>query len=63
MILRELHKWEKDENAKLACEKLVHILIADEPDEASMRDLHQVQVPEDLAAKFYQYDELEKNFD
>lgn len=32
VILRELHKWEEDAEAKQTCENLVHILILDEPD-------------------------------
>lgn len=64
VILRELHKWEKDERVLAVCEKLVQILIADEPEEG-MEDFHQVTVPEDLSQKFYEYEqkELEKNFE
>ena len=63
LILRELHKWEKDEKVKETCEKLVQILIADEP-EKEYENLHHVSVPEDLAQKFYEFEtkELEKNF-
>lgn len=32
LVLRELHKWEADPEAKKACEDVVHILISDEPE-------------------------------
>jgi hypothetical protein len=64
LILRELHKWEKDSQAKATCEKLVQILISDEPDADDMQNLHQVVLPEEMSKKFYEIDqnELEKNF-
>ncbi len=64
MILRELHKIEQDKKVIYVLEKLVSVLIADEPEEG-MENLHQVMVPEDLAQKFYDYEtkELEKNFE
>lgn len=55
LILRELHKWEKDPQAKLACQKLCEMLISDEPEEG-MEDLHKVTVPEDLVEKFNKMD-------
>ena len=63
MILRELFNWEKDEKVKATCEKVIQVLICDEP-EAGMEDLHEVMVPEELSNKFYEYEtkELEKNF-
>lgn len=64
MILRELHKWEKDEKVNVTCEKLIHLLIADEPEDG-MDNFHEIAVPENLSEKFYDYDqkELDKNFD
>uniref|UniRef100_A0A0B6Z7H2 Protein HGH1 homolog n=1 Tax=Arion vulgaris TaxID=1028688 RepID=A0A0B6Z7H2_9EUPU len=56
VILRELHKWEKNPAAKLACQKLCELLISDEPDEG-MEDLHTVDVPAHLAEKFEKLDE------
>ena len=41
--MRELHKWEKDPDVKETCEKLVSILISDEP-EPGMENLHEVRV-------------------
>jgi hypothetical protein len=62
--LRELHKWEKDERVKLVLEKLVQILIADEP-ENELENFHQITVPDHLSQKFYEFEqtELEKNFE
>lgn len=45
MIMRELHKWEKEQAVKETCEALVSILISDEP-EPGMENLHEVEVPE-----------------
>ncbi|BFZ18864.1 hypothetical protein BsWGS_21904 [Bradybaena similaris] len=56
VILRELHKWEKDPNSKLACHKLCELLISDEPEEG-MEDLHKVEVPAHLVEKFNKLDE------
>ncbi|CAG5129569.1 unnamed protein product [Candidula unifasciata] len=56
VILRELHKWEKDPKAKLACQKLCELLISDEP-EQGMEDLHKVEVPGHLVEKFDKLDE------
>ena len=49
LIIRELHKWEKDAKVSTACENLVHILIADEP-EPGMENLHELEVPKEFAA-------------
>lgn len=64
VILREYHKWEKDEKVRTVLEKLIQILISDEP-EAGLENLHEVLVPEELSKKFYEYEkkELEKNFE
>ncbi|XP_060532899.1 protein HGH1 homolog [Cylas formicarius] len=51
LILRELHKWETDKKALLACENLVDILIRTE-DEIMEDNLKELQVPNDLATKF-----------
>jgi len=55
IILRELHKWEKDRQSLLACENLVDLLIRKE-EEIGEDNLHQVQVPEDLVQKFEKMD-------
>ena len=45
LIMRELHKWEKDAEVKKTVEDLVSILISDEP-EPGMENLHDVEMPE-----------------
>ena len=50
LIMRELHKWEKDPLALAACENLIGILIAEEP-EPGMENLHDVQLPEGFVEK------------
>ena len=51
VIIRELHKWEKDENVCKAIENLVQILIGDEPED-SLANLHQVEIPEKIREQF-----------
>lgn len=46
-ILRELHQWEKNEDVGLECEKLIQILIGDEP-EAGMENLRKVVIPDNF---------------
>ncbi len=46
-LLRVYHQWETDKETALTCEKLVHMLIADEPEEG-MENLHQVELPDDF---------------
>ena len=60
VILRELHKWEKDPKAKLVCTTVCELLISDEPSE-DMEDLHKVEVPEHLHEKFNEMDKNELN--
>ncbi|GFR81955.1 protein HGH1 homolog [Elysia marginata] len=63
LILRELHKWEKDPRSKLGCQKLCEMLISDEP-EVGMEDLHKVTVPDELVEKFDKMDaEMLKDFE
>ncbi|KAG5886876.1 hypothetical protein JTB14_024733 [Gonioctena quinquepunctata] len=56
IILRELHKWEKDKKALAACENLVDILIRTE-EEIGLENLKDVEVPADLQEKFDKVDE------
>lgn len=58
IILRELHKWEKDRQVLLACENLVDLLIRKE-EEIGEENLHTVEVPDDLVAKF---EKMDKDF-
>ncbi|KAM9759868.1 protein HGH1 homolog isoform 1-T2 [Menidia menidia] len=49
-VVRELHKQETDPHANAACEKLVQVLIGDEP-ERGMENLMEVQIPEEVETK------------
>ncbi|KAK5638022.1 hypothetical protein RI129_012317 [Pyrocoelia pectoralis] len=55
LILRELHKWEKDRKALLACENLVDILIRNET-EIGKDNIKEAEVPEDLTKMFNKMD-------
>lgn len=39
LLLRELHKWEEEEEVKGSTESLVHILISDEPGIDNLEDI------------------------
>lgn len=52
-IVREFHRWEKDVHVGAACEKLVQVLIGDEPEEG-MENLMEVEIPEDVQEKLKQ---------
>ncbi|XP_033210904.1 protein HGH1 homolog isoform X2 [Belonocnema kinseyi] len=56
VILRELHKWEKDKVVLLACENLVDILIRTE-EEIGVDNLKEIEVPEEYKDKFHKMDE------
>lgn len=56
VILRELHKWEKDRKSLLACENLVDILIRTE-EEIGRENLKDLEVPADMQEKFTKMDE------
>ncbi|XP_029358146.1 protein HGH1 homolog [Echeneis naucrates] len=49
-IMREFHHWEKDVHVSAACEKLVQVLIGDEP-EQGMENLMEVEIPDDVEEK------------
>lgn len=57
VILRELHKWERDHEAKAACENLVDILIRNE-EEIGAENLKEVDIPADIQQKFDEIDIL-----
>ncbi|KAF3690254.1 Protein HGH1 -like protein [Channa argus] len=58
-ILREFHRWEKDVHVTAACEKLVQVLIGDEPEEG-MENLMEVEIPEDVKEKLKDADAKEQ---
>ncbi|XP_004618767.2 protein HGH1 homolog [Sorex araneus] len=55
LILRELHSWEPEPDVRSACERLIQVLIGDEP-ERGMENLLEVQVPEDVEQQLQQLD-------
>ncbi|KAI5929503.1 protein HGH1 homolog [Manis javanica] len=59
LILRELHSWEPEPDVRVACEKLIQVLIGDEP-EHGMENLLEVQVPEDVEQQLQQLDSREQ---
>ncbi|XP_011863730.1 PREDICTED: protein HGH1 homolog [Vollenhovia emeryi] len=56
VILRELHKWEKDKSCLLACENVVDILIKTE-EEIGLDNLKEVEVPSEYTETFHKMDE------
>uniref|UniRef100_UPI00358F4FB1 protein HGH1 homolog n=1 Tax=Myxine glutinosa TaxID=7769 RepID=UPI00358F4FB1 len=50
LILRQLHSWEADEQAKQVCEALIQILIGDEPS-PDMDNLLTVPIPPDIQSQ------------
>ncbi|KAK3532761.1 hypothetical protein QTP86_028136, partial [Hemibagrus guttatus] len=58
-IMREFHKWEKEPHVISACEKLIQVLIGDEP-EAGMENLMELEIPEDVEQKLKQLDAKEQ---
>ncbi|XP_077430424.1 protein HGH1 homolog isoform X2 [Vanacampus margaritifer] len=59
VIMREFHRWEKDPRVTTACEKLVEVLIGDEPQEG-MENLLEVNIPEDVQEKLKEADAKEQ---
>ncbi|XP_044514284.1 protein HGH1 homolog [Gracilinanus agilis] len=59
LVLRELHSWERDPDVRMACEKLIQVLIGDEP-EAGMENLLEVSVPPDVEQRLQQLDQQEQ---
>ncbi|XP_008068181.1 protein HGH1 homolog [Carlito syrichta] len=59
LILRELHSWEPEPDVRLACEKLIQVLIGDEP-EHGMENLLEVQLPEDLDQQLQELEQQEQ---
>ncbi|XDV33793.1 hypothetical protein PO909_004069 [Leuciscus waleckii] len=58
-IMREFDKWEKDPQVISACEKLVQVLIGDEPEEG-MENLMEVEIPKDVEEKLIEMDAKEQ---
>ncbi|XP_061111181.1 protein HGH1 homolog [Conger conger] len=58
-IMREFHRWEKEPHVEAACEKLVQVLIGDEP-EPGMENLMEVDIPEDVEVKLKEMEAKEQ---
>ncbi|XP_035284070.1 protein HGH1 homolog [Anguilla anguilla] len=58
-IMREFHKWEREPHVGAACEKLVQVLIGDEP-EPGMENLLEVDIPEDVEVKLKEMEAKEE---
>ncbi|XP_015679424.1 protein HGH1 homolog [Protobothrops mucrosquamatus] len=58
-VLRELHKWEEDRGVRAACEKLIQVLIGDEP-EAGMENLLEVKIPPEVEQQLQRLDQEEE---
>ncbi|NWH42516.1 HGH1 protein, partial [Chloropsis hardwickii] len=59
LVLRELHAWEKDPEVLGACQKLIQVLIGDEP-EAGMENLLEVTIPPEVERRLRDMDRLEE---
>ncbi|NXR36634.1 HGH1 protein, partial [Zosterops hypoxanthus] len=59
LVLRELHTWEKDPEVLSTCEKLIQVLIGDEPEEG-MENLLEVTIPEDMERRLRDLDREEE---
>ncbi|XP_050748825.1 protein HGH1 homolog [Gymnogyps californianus] len=59
LILRELHRWEREPDVLAACEKLIQVLIGDEPG-PGMENLLEVDVPEEVEQQLQRLDREEE---
>ncbi|XP_062426733.1 protein HGH1 homolog [Rhea pennata] len=59
LVLRELHRWETEPDVLSACEKLIQVLIGDEPG-PGMENLLEVNIPEDVEQQLQRLDREEE---
>ncbi|PKK16928.1 HGH1 homolog [Columba livia] len=59
LVLRELHHWERDPRVLAACERLIQVLIGDEP-APGLENLLEVTVPEDVEQQLQRLDREEE---
>ncbi|XP_074880281.1 protein HGH1 homolog [Buteo buteo] len=59
LILRELHRWEREPTVLAACEKLIQVLIGDEPG-PGMENLLEVNIPEEVEQQLQRLDREEE---
>ncbi|CAL9706612.1 unnamed protein product [Knipowitschia caucasica] len=58
-LMREFHQWETNARVKSSAEKLIQVLIGDEP-QSGMENLMEVSIPEDVEEKLKKADEEEE---
>ncbi|XP_032659428.1 protein HGH1 homolog isoform X2 [Chelonoidis abingdonii] len=59
LVVRELHRWETEPDVQAACEKLIQVLIGDEP-EPGMENLLEVKIPKDVEEQLQHLDREEE---
>ncbi|NXL88271.1 HGH1 protein, partial [Alectura lathami] len=59
LVLRELHRWERDPEVLSACEKLIQVLIGDEPG-PGMENLLEVSIPPEVEQQLQRLDREEE---
>ncbi|NXQ85046.1 HGH1 protein, partial [Nyctibius grandis] len=59
LILRELHRWEREPDVLAACEKVVQVLIGDEPG-PGLENLLEVEIPEEMERELQRLDREEE---
>ncbi|KAM9235753.1 protein HGH1 homolog [Leptosomus discolor] len=59
LVLRELHRWEREPAVLAACERLVQVLIGDEPG-PGMENLLEVNIPEEVERELQRLDREEE---
>ncbi|NXL52383.1 HGH1 protein, partial [Podilymbus podiceps] len=60
LVLRELHRWEREPDVLAACEKLIQqVLIGDEPG-PGMENLLEVKIPEEVEQQLQRLDREEQ---
>ncbi|NXI42382.1 HGH1 protein, partial [Galbula dea] len=59
VVLRELHRWEQEPEVLGACEKLIQVLIGDEPG-PGMENLLEVNIPEEVEQELQRLDREEE---
>ncbi|NXD04318.1 HGH1 protein, partial [Certhia familiaris] len=59
LVLRELHTWEKNPEVLRTCEKVIQVVIGDEPEEG-LENLLEVTIPEEVERQLRDRDRLEE---
>uniref|UniRef100_A0A8C6V9Y7 Protein HGH1 C-terminal domain-containing protein n=1 Tax=Neogobius melanostomus TaxID=47308 RepID=A0A8C6V9Y7_9GOBI len=58
-LMREFHSWETESEVKSAAEKLIQVLIGDEP-QSGMENLMEVTIPEEVEKQLRDADTTEE---